>query len=97
MQVLGVVQNMSGFACPNCGHSTFIFGRDGASKIARDLGLEVLGDVPLHASICETSDAGTPLVVALPESAQVGGMGGASRASICETARDPSGSGLAWN
>ncbi len=51
MQVLGVVQNMSGFACPNCGHITSIFGRDGASKIARDLGLEVLGDVPLHASI----------------------------------------------
>lgn len=72
MQVLGIVQNMSSFTCPNCGHETFIFGKDGASKIARDMNLDILGDIPLHPSIREMSDAGTPVVVSLPESTQVG-------------------------
>ena len=70
--MLGVVQNMSTFTCPNCGHETSIFGKDGAAKIARDMNLDILGDVPLHPAIMETSDAGTPIVVSTPESTQVG-------------------------
>ena len=57
--------------CPNCGHSTSIFGRDGASRIAQDMDLDVLGDIPLHVSIREASDAGTPIVVSQPDDAQV--------------------------
>lgn len=69
--MLGVVQNMSTFICPNCGHKTSIFGGDGAKRIADEIGLDMLGDVPLHLSIRETSDAGTPIVVSQPESPQV--------------------------
>lgn len=77
--MLGIVQNMSTFSCPNCGHVTSIFGSDGASKIAREMNLEVLGDIPLHLSIREMSDAGTPVVVSLPEGAQVWKEGGKGR------------------
>ena len=41
--ILGIVQNMSVFACPNCGHQEHIFGHDGAKKMADDLGVEVIG------------------------------------------------------
>ncbi len=62
---------MSGFVCPKCGHESPIFGRDGASRLASEMELEVLGDVPLHLSIRETSDAGAPIVVSQPESSEV--------------------------
>ena len=62
---------MSGFTCANCGHMTSIFGEGGASKIASELSLDVLGDVPLHPGIREMSDAGTPVVVAQPHSREV--------------------------
>lgn len=64
--ILGVVQNMSHYVCPNCSHKSFIFRRDGAQKLASDLKLELLGDIPLHADICETSDAGSPIVISQP-------------------------------
>ncbi|KAJ7344922.1 hypothetical protein JRQ81_000872 [Phrynocephalus forsythii] len=66
--VLGLVQNMSIFQCPNCKHETHIFGADGVRHLARDLGLDILGDVPLHVHIRETSDAGKPIVVSQPQS-----------------------------
>ena len=50
---------------------TSIFGEGGASKIASELSLDVLGDVPLHPGIREMSDAGTPVVVAQPHSREV--------------------------
>ncbi|XP_061531397.1 iron-sulfur protein NUBPL isoform X6 [Phycodurus eques] len=61
--VLGLVQNMSAFRCPKCHHETAIFGSDGASQLADTLGVALLGDVPLHANIRETSDRGKPVVV----------------------------------
>ncbi|KAI1895584.1 hypothetical protein AGOR_G00107740 [Albula goreensis] len=66
--VLGFVQNMSVFQCPNCQHQTHIFGADGARDLARTLGVEVLGDIPLHLSIREMSDKGQPVVVSSPDS-----------------------------
>ncbi|XP_077179162.1 iron-sulfur cluster transfer protein NUBPL isoform X1 [Paroedura picta] len=66
--VLGLVQNMSVFQCPNCNHETHIFGTDGVRSLADDLGLDVLGDIPLHLNIRETSDNGKPIVVSQPES-----------------------------
>ena len=62
---------MSFFTCPHCGHRTDIFGRDGARKMAGEMQLEILGEVPLHLSIRETSDAGRPIVVSQPDSPQV--------------------------
>lgn len=66
--VLGLVQNMSVFQCPQCKHKTHIFGADGARKLAQTLDLDVLGDVPLHLSIREGSDMGQPVVFSQPES-----------------------------
>ncbi|XP_032999842.1 iron-sulfur protein NUBPL isoform X4 [Lacerta agilis] len=66
--VLGLVQNMSLFQCPKCKHETHIFGTDGVRNLACDLGLDVLGDIPLHVHIRETSDAGKPIVVSQPQS-----------------------------
>ncbi|XP_068195124.1 iron-sulfur cluster transfer protein NUBPL [Antennarius striatus] len=66
--VLGLVQNMSVFQCPNCHHQTHIFGSDGARQLADALGVRLLGDVPLHLNIRETSDRGTPVVVSSPDS-----------------------------
>uniref|UniRef100_A0A673TZY8 Nucleotide binding protein like n=1 Tax=Suricata suricatta TaxID=37032 RepID=A0A673TZY8_SURSU len=66
--VLGLVQNMSVFQCPKCKHRTHIFGADGARRLARTLGLDVLGDIPLHLNIRETSDTGQPIVFSQPES-----------------------------
>ncbi|XP_032704777.1 iron-sulfur protein NUBPL isoform X3 [Lontra canadensis] len=66
--ILGLVQNMSVFQCPKCKHRTHIFGADGARRLARTLDLDVLGDIPLHLNIRETSDTGQPIVFSQPES-----------------------------
>ncbi|XP_060790006.1 iron-sulfur protein NUBPL isoform X1 [Neoarius graeffei] len=66
--VLGLVQNMSVFQCPQCNHQTHIFGSDGVRELACALGVEVLGDIPLHLNIRETSDQGRPVVVSCPDS-----------------------------
>jgi ATP-binding protein involved in chromosome partitioning len=67
--VLGVVENMSVFCCPNCGHQTAIFGEGGGDRLARETGVEVLGRLPLDARIRELADNGNPIVVAEPDSA----------------------------
>lgn len=66
--VLGIIENMSYFCCPNCGHRTDIFSHGGARKEASDLGMEFLGEIPLHIEIRETSDQGQPIVVSQPDS-----------------------------
>jgi len=66
--VFGVIENMSTHVCTNCGHEEAIFGEHGAQKMAQDYGLEVLGEIPLEMAIREFADAGTPTVVAAPES-----------------------------
>jgi len=66
--VLGIIENMSTFHCPNCGHETHIFGHGGAKAEAAKLGCDFLGEVPLDIAIRETSDDGHPIVVARPDS-----------------------------
>lgn len=66
--VLGLVENMSFFCCPNCGHRAEIFGHGGARKEAGRLGTEFLGEVPLLLDIRTASDAGKPIVASAPES-----------------------------
>ena len=67
--VLGLVENMSYFCCPDCGHRAEIFGHGGARQEAARLGVEFLGEVPLLLDIRTASDAGTPIVAAAPDSA----------------------------
>ena len=66
--VLGLVENMSFFACPNCGHTTHIFGHGGARAEAARLGTEFLGEIPLLLDIRTASDAGTPIAASAPDS-----------------------------
>jgi ATP-binding protein involved in chromosome partitioning len=64
--VLGLIENMSTFVCPNCGHETHIFGHGGARAEAHKMGVPFLGEIPLVPVIRETSDAGIPIVVHAP-------------------------------
>ena len=65
--VLGIVENMSFFCCPNCGHRSEIFGHGGARREAERLETEFLAEIPLDIVIRETSDGGHPIVIAEPD------------------------------
>jgi ATP-binding protein involved in chromosome partitioning len=62
--ILGIVENMAVYCCPNCGHSEHIFGADGGKKMAAEYGVDYLGGLPLTMAIREQADAGRPTVVA---------------------------------
>ncbi|KAI5240525.1 P-loop containing nucleoside triphosphate hydrolase protein [Aureobasidium subglaciale] len=66
--ILGMVQNMSAFTCPNCSTTHSIFGREGVIKKCEEMDIKLLADIPLHPSICEDADRGKPTVVAEPDS-----------------------------
>jgi ATP-binding protein involved in chromosome partitioning len=65
--VLGLIENMSYFVCPQCGTRSAIFGHGGARHEAERLGVPFLGEVPLHMVIRETSDSGLPVVATDPD------------------------------
>ena len=65
--VLGIVENMSTYVCPNCGHEAHIFGHGGARAEAERLGLPFLGEIPLDLAIRLAGDGGTPVVAARPD------------------------------
>ncbi|MBO0718524.1 MAG: Mrp/NBP35 family ATP-binding protein, partial [Rhizobiales bacterium] len=67
--VLGIVENMSTFVCPQCGTRSDIFGHGGARREAERLGVPFLGEVPLDIAIREKSDSGSPVVATAPDSA----------------------------
>lgn len=67
--VLGIVENMSNFTCPHCRDQTPIFNHGGAREEAARLGVDFLGEIPLAIAIREHADAGTPIVLAEPDSA----------------------------
>jgi len=66
--IIGIIENMSGFICPNCGTEVNIFSVGGGEKIAREMGVPFLGRVPLDPKICEDSDAGKPFIIQHPKS-----------------------------
>ena len=66
--VLGLVENMSFYCCPNCNHRVELFGHGGAKNEAHRLGAPFLGEIPLLLDIRTTGDAGTPIVSAAPDS-----------------------------
>jgi ATP-binding protein involved in chromosome partitioning len=65
---LGLIENMSWFICPDCGHEHHIFGHGGAERAAARLGVPYLGAIPLEETIRDEADRGVPIVVAQPES-----------------------------
>ncbi len=68
--VLGIVENMSYFACPHCGERSDIFSHGGARETAEKYGIDFLGEIPLDIMIRENSDRGRPPVASSPEGSQ---------------------------
>ena len=67
--VLGVVENMSYYTCPDCGEREELFGHGGGARLGHAEGMEVLAELPLVAEIRETGDSGAPITYAMPEHA----------------------------
>lgn len=68
--ILGIVENMSYYCCPKCGHRAEIFAHGGARRCAERFGVDFLAEIPLDPEIRELSDSGRPIVLARPESPQ---------------------------
>jgi ATP-binding protein involved in chromosome partitioning len=66
--ILGVIENMSHYACAHCGTRDDIFGSGGARAVAERMGLPFLGEIPLATSVRESADAGRPIVMSQPDS-----------------------------
>src|SRR6266516_2146916 len=67
MKVTGIIENMSYFVCPGCSERHLIFGSGGGEELARALGTELLGQIPIDLRLREGADAGKPLVVSDPD------------------------------
>ncbi len=67
--LLGLVENMSYYSCPNCGKPDNVFGHGGARQVAKDFELPFLGEIPLNSTMLEASEKGLPVVVSHPDSA----------------------------
>jgi ATP-binding protein involved in chromosome partitioning len=65
---LGIIENMSYFACPSCRHESDIFGHGGGERMAAELKVPFLGRVPIYQPIREGGDSGVPLMVSEPDS-----------------------------
>ena len=65
--VLGVIENMSSFCCPECGAETALFGTGGGERIAEEFNTPLLAQLPLDIRIREQADGGLPSVVADPD------------------------------
>jgi len=63
LPVIGIVENMSGFICPNCGAKVDIFQTGGGKKIAEELNIPFLGNIPIDQRICEDADNGKPFIL----------------------------------
>jgi ATP-binding protein involved in chromosome partitioning len=66
--VMGIVENMSYFACPHCGERTDVFDAGGGQQISDRLGVDFLGEIPLHSQVRAGGDSGKPIMLLEPES-----------------------------
>jgi ATP-binding protein involved in chromosome partitioning len=67
--LIGIVENMSFFICPDCGSRSNIFRQGGGDKESERLGIPLLGRVPLDPAVCDAGDTGVPLVIGQPDTA----------------------------
>jgi len=68
VNVLGVIENMSGFICPKCGHKTDIFKTGGGEKMAEEMNVPFLGKIPIDPAIVQACDSGKPYIQEYKES-----------------------------
>ena len=66
--ILGLVENMSAFVCPNCSHIEQIFGEGGGQSLCNEYDIDFLGSLPLNTKIRQYSDDGNPIMVSYPDS-----------------------------
>jgi ATP-binding protein involved in chromosome partitioning len=85
--ILGIVENMSTFICPNCRCETPIFGHGGARKEAERLGVAFLGEIPLDMKIRVTSDEGRPIVIDEPDGAHAAAYRAIAEGVLAQLAR----------
>jgi ATP-binding protein involved in chromosome partitioning len=84
--VLGIIENMSYFLCPSCGHRAEIFSHGGARATAEKYGVDFLGEIPLDLVIREQTDAGRPPVVSQPDGPQAAAYLAIARSVIAKLA-----------
>ena len=77
--ILGVVENMSSFTCPNCDARHYVFGQGGARRISEEFKVPFVGEIPLNAGIMSGSDSGRPVMAADPSSASADAFRSAAR------------------
>lgn len=80
--IIGVIENMSFYQCPDCGRVDHIFGEGGAAREAQRHGVPLLGAIPLDVVVRESGDAGTPIVVARPDGPHARAFREAARALV---------------
>ncbi len=68
VKILGIIENMSGFVCPHCGGKVDIFKEGGGEKMAREMGLEFLGRIPIDPAIVDSGDSGRFFLSRNPDS-----------------------------
>jgi len=68
--ILGVVENMSYYKCPSCGHHDEIFSHGGGKRLAQEIDTAFLGEIPIDSRIRFGGDSGTPIIIASPDSEQ---------------------------
>jgi ATP-binding protein involved in chromosome partitioning len=66
-RILGIVENMTGLECPHCGGHVDVFGHGGGRRLAEEMHLDLLGEIPLDPRVREAGDAGTPSIIAAPD------------------------------
>ena len=87
--MLGIIENMSTFACPRCGHEESLFGEGGGAALAAACNVPLLGHVPVNAAIRAQTDAGRPPVVAEPDGPAALRFGAIARHATALLARRP--------
>jgi len=68
LDIIGIIENMSGLICPHCGEKIELFKEGGGEKTAKEMGVPFLGKVPIEPSIVDSGDSGKPFVLNNPES-----------------------------
>ena len=87
--VLGLVENMAVHVCSACGHAEHLFGEGGAARMSAQYGVPVLGSLPLETGIREQGDAGTPIVIAQPDSTAARAYREVARAMLAQLDQRP--------
>jgi len=85
--VVGVVENMSYYRCPSCGHHDEIFGVGGGKKLAEEFGVEVLGKVPIDPKVAFGGESGQPIVETAPDGAIAQALSGIAARVAMETSK----------